>query len=190
MELERRMVLAAMIAGALPFDPALAKEAPSMTVDAPYAAVAMQLAARSVERAPDRGAARSQILGMIGEVETKIRSARIFIEQYGGHPVKLAVLPEYLFTSYPGRISIPDFAALAADTTPVVCRDDNPEVINAIAYDPGADGDIVRVRICLIYKTINPALGLNVSDTSNGTRRLHGSFLFRNEPFSRNGGVR
>ncbi|WP_439486640.1 nitrilase-related carbon-nitrogen hydrolase [Blastomonas fulva] len=114
MELERRMVLAAMIAGALPFDPALAKEAPSMTVDAPYAAVAMQLAARSVERAPDRGAARSQILGMIGEVETKIRSARIFIEQYGGHPVKLAVLPEYLFTSYPGRVSIPDFAALAA----------------------------------------------------------------------------
>ncbi|MGQ2944343.1 MAG: nitrilase-related carbon-nitrogen hydrolase [Blastomonas fulva] len=114
MELERRMVLAAMIAGALPFDPALAKEAPSMAVDAPYAAVAMQLAARSVERAPDRGAARAQILGMIGEVETKIRSARIFIEQYGGHPVKLAVLPEYLFTSYPGRISIPDFAALAA----------------------------------------------------------------------------
>jgi predicted amidohydrolase len=114
MELERRMVLAAMIAGALPFDPALAKEAPSMAADAPYAAVAMQLAARSVERAPDRGAARSQILGMIGEVETKIRSARIFIEQYGGHPVKLAVLPEYLFTSYPGRISIPDFAALAA----------------------------------------------------------------------------
>ncbi len=114
MELERRMVLAAMIAGALPFDPALAKEAPSMAADAPYAAVAMQLAARSVERAPDRAAARSQILGMIGEVETKIRSARIFIEQYGGHPVKLAVLPEYLFTSYPGRISIPDFAALAA----------------------------------------------------------------------------
>lgn len=114
MELERRMVLAAMIAGALPFDPALAKEAPSMAVDSPYAAVAMQLAARSVERAPDRGAARAQILGMIGEVETKIRSARIFIEQYGGHPVKLAVLPEYLFTSYPGRISIPDFAALAA----------------------------------------------------------------------------
>ncbi|WP_430387098.1 nitrilase-related carbon-nitrogen hydrolase [Blastomonas fulva] len=114
MELERRMVLAAMIAGALPFDPSLAKEAPSMAVDAPYAAVAMQLAARSVERAPDRGAARAQILGMIGEVETKIRSARIFIEQYGGHPVKLAVLPEYLFTSYPGRISIPDFAALAA----------------------------------------------------------------------------
>jgi len=34
----------------------------------------------------------------------------IFIQQYAGLPVKLAVLPEYLFTSYPGRISIRDFA--------------------------------------------------------------------------------
>lgn len=114
MELERRMVLAAMIAGALPFDAALGMETPAVAADVPYAAVAMQLAARSVERAPDRAAARAQILSMVGEVETKIRSARIFIEQYGGHPVKLAVLPEYLFTSYPGRISIPDFAKIAA----------------------------------------------------------------------------
>lgn len=114
MELERRALLAAMIAGALPIDLALAQEAPPMADLKPYAAVAMQLAARSIERAADRAAARAQILAMIGEVETKIRSARIFIEQYGGHPVKLAVLPEYLFTSYPGRISIPDFAALAA----------------------------------------------------------------------------
>lgn len=114
MDIERRSVLAAMIASALPLDAALAAEARAMA-DAPtYAAVAMQLAARSVERAPDRAAARAQALAMIGEVEAKIRSARIFIEQYGGHPVKLAVLPEYLFTSYPGRISIPDFAALAA----------------------------------------------------------------------------
>ncbi|WP_373486447.1 nitrilase-related carbon-nitrogen hydrolase, partial [Blastomonas sp.] len=67
-----------------------------------------------VERAADRAAARTQVMAMMGEVEAKIRSARIFIEQYGGHPVRLAVLPEYLFTSYPGRISIPDFAAIAA----------------------------------------------------------------------------
>jgi len=79
-----------------------------------YAAVAMQLAARSVEKMPDKAAARKQMLAMIGEVETKIRSATIFIQQYGGSPVKLAVLPEYLLTSYPGRISIPDFADKAA----------------------------------------------------------------------------
>ncbi|MCA3255694.1 MAG: nitrilase, partial [Alphaproteobacteria bacterium] len=44
----------------------------------------------------------------------KLRGAKIFIEQFTGSTVKLAVLPEYLLTSYPGRISIPDFADRAA----------------------------------------------------------------------------
>jgi predicted amidohydrolase len=74
----------------------------------------MQLAARSVERAKSPEEARMQIIAHIGELEAQIRAASIFITQYGGAPVKLAVLPEYLFTSYPGRISIPDFAKLAA----------------------------------------------------------------------------
>ncbi|MFN5821224.1 MAG: hypothetical protein ACK44Y_12480 [Novosphingobium sp.] len=85
-----------------------------MTAPAPYAAVAMQLMARSVERCADAAAARAQILSHIGEIEGQIRGAKIFIEQFQGRPVKLAVLPEYLFTSYPGRISIPDFADRAA----------------------------------------------------------------------------
>lgn len=81
-----------------------------MTVPAPYAAVAMQLTARSLERfEPDE--ARAAMLAHIAELEGQIRSATIFIAQYGGVPVKLAVLPEYLFTSYPGRETIPDFAA-------------------------------------------------------------------------------
>jgi predicted amidohydrolase len=79
-----------------------------------YSAVAMQLAARSVERANSPEEARRQVIAHIADVETHIRSASIFIAQYSGAPVKLAVLPEYLFTSYPGRISIPDFAKLAA----------------------------------------------------------------------------
>ncbi len=79
-----------------------------------YSAVAMQLTARSVETCTDDAAARAQILSYIGEIEGQIRGAKIFIEQFAGHPVKLAVLPEYLFTSYPGRIGIPEFAARAA----------------------------------------------------------------------------
>lgn len=75
-----------------------------------YAAVAMQLAAASVEQCADRSAAREQMLGMIGEVEQKIFASSIFIKQYGGSAVKLAVLPEYLLTSYPGRIGISEFA--------------------------------------------------------------------------------
>ncbi len=85
-----------------------------MTETNTYAAVAMQLAARSIEKTPDKATTRKQMLDMIGEVESKIRSATIFIKQYAGSPVKLVVLPEYLLTSYPGRISIADFADKAA----------------------------------------------------------------------------
>jgi predicted amidohydrolase len=82
-----------------------------VTDPAPFSAMALQLTARSLERLPDTAAARAAILGHIGELEGVIRTSSIFVQQYSGSPVKLVVLPEYLFTSYPGRISIPDFAA-------------------------------------------------------------------------------
>jgi predicted amidohydrolase len=110
MLLERRHALAGLLASALPW-PA---EGSRMAETPGYAAVALQLAARSVERAPDRAAARAQMLATIADVAAKLRSSAIFIQQYGGSPVRLAVLPEYLLTSYPGRISIGDFAAKAA----------------------------------------------------------------------------
>lgn len=110
MWLERRQTLVGLLAAALPVPLGAAPMAEAKT----YAAVALQLAARSVERAPDRAAARAQMLAMIEDVGAKLRSSSIFIQQYGGSPVKLAVLPEYLLTSYPGRISIPDFAHKAA----------------------------------------------------------------------------
>ncbi len=110
MLLDRRQTFAAAMAIALPFP----LEAQTVVDAKTYAAVAMQLTARSVERAKSPENARAQIMAHIGDLEGQIRSASIFITQYGGAPVKLAVLPEYLFTSYPGRISIPDFAKLAA----------------------------------------------------------------------------
>lgn len=79
-----------------------------------YAAVAMQLTARSVERCADRAEAAAQMLTTIEDAGVKLRGATTFIQQYGGTPVRLAVLPEYLLTSYPGRISISDFAEKAA----------------------------------------------------------------------------
>ncbi|MET0366378.1 MAG: nitrilase-related carbon-nitrogen hydrolase [Sphingobium sp.] len=75
-----------------------------------YAAIALQLTARSIEPCPDRAAARAQMLAMMAEVERKMTASVIFTQQFGGSPVKLVVLPEYLFTSFPGRISIGDFA--------------------------------------------------------------------------------
>ncbi len=79
-----------------------------------YAAVAMQLTARSVAALPDRAAARAAMLAHVDTVAAQILQAKVFIEQYGGSPLRLAVLPEYLFTSYPGRIGITEFAAQAA----------------------------------------------------------------------------
>jgi predicted amidohydrolase len=109
-DLDRRQAVAGVLASALPW-PAQGR---TMTTSPSYAAVALQLAARPVEAAPDRAAARAQMLKMIEEVGAKLCGASIFISQYSGSPVRLTVLPEYLFTSYPGRISIPDFAAKAA----------------------------------------------------------------------------
>jgi len=114
MLLDRRQTLAGLLATVLPWPHDAAAMTQQPQTPAAYAALALQLAARSVERAPDRAAARAQMLAMIDEVGTKLRSAAIFIAGYTGAPVRLAVLPEYLLTSYPGRISIPDFANLAA----------------------------------------------------------------------------
>jgi predicted amidohydrolase len=85
-----------------------------LTDPALYAAVAMQLTARTIDPTLSRVDASARMLAHIGDVEAAIRSAAIFIEQFGGRTVQLAVLPEYLFTSYPGRVTIPAYAASVA----------------------------------------------------------------------------
>jgi predicted amidohydrolase len=92
----------------------LSLEAAPLSKAETYAAVALQFAARSIERTPDKAAARKQMAETIASLGPKIRAALVFIRQYGGAPVRLAVLPEYFLTSYPGRISIPEFADKAA----------------------------------------------------------------------------
>lgn len=75
------------------------------------------------------------------------------------------------------------FAALAADNSAAVCADGLPAAVGAIPYQPGIVSQIVRVRICYLYDTLNPALGVNLAETENGRRRLIATHLFRNEPF-------
>ncbi len=81
------------------------------------------------------------------------------------------------------------YAALAADTSPVICQNDESEKIGALAYNPGADRAIVRIRVCLLYNTLNPAIGINISDVAGGKRRIYGSYVFRNEPYTKNNRV-
>lgn len=114
LELDRRRALAAGLAASFIASTraeAMLQKDDDVTDPAPFSAMALQVTARSLERLPDTAAARAAMLAHIAELEGTIRTSAIFIAQYSGAPVKLVVLPEYLFTSYPGRISIPDFAA-------------------------------------------------------------------------------
>lgn len=79
-----------------------------------------------------------------------------------------------------------NFSALASDTSAATCADAPPDDINAIPYNPGAENEIVRVRVCLIYETLNPVIGLSFAEPGTSSRRIVSSLIFRNEPFERN----
>ncbi|MEL7489542.1 MAG: TadE family protein [Pseudomonadota bacterium] len=79
----------------------------------------------------------------------------------------------------------PDFATLAADQDPMLCRDDDPDDVDDIIVDPGGEQDIVRIRLCLIYDTLNPAIGVNLAG-ADGRRRIMSTYIIKNEPYERN----
>ncbi len=83
--------------------------------------------------------------------------------------------------------SYTDFAALAAANDPATCADAPEADLNAIPFTPGTELAIVRVRICFIYTTINPAIGVNVSEGGTNKRRLISLAIFRSEPYLSNG---
>lgn len=79
-----------------------------------------------------------------------------------------------------------DFSTLAADLTAPTCKDPDDPSIQGAQFDQsnyGNQRDIVRVRVCFLYKPINPAIGLNLANDSNGNRKLVSVSIFRNEPF-------
>ncbi|WP_428409263.1 TadE/TadG family type IV pilus assembly protein [Hyphococcus sp.] len=78
------------------------------------------------------------------------------------------------------------FSALVADTTPATCADAPPDDVAAIPFNPGDELQIVRVRICYLYTTLNPAIGVNLSEPGTNKRRLISTAIFRNEPYELN----
>jgi predicted amidohydrolase len=109
--LDRRMAMAGLAALATATAARPQDDGAGVTqTDLTYGAMAMQLTARSLERL-DAGAVRPAILKHIAELEGPIRTATIFAEQYSGVKTRLVVLPEYLFTSYPGRVGLSEFAS-------------------------------------------------------------------------------
>lgn len=68
----------------------------------------------------------------------------------------------------------------------VICRDSaNPPVIApSITYNPGANDQVLIMRVCLISDLITPGikLGLRMPTTSTGRSQIVSTTAFRNEP--------
>jgi predicted amidohydrolase len=86
-------------------------------VPEPYLAAALQLRAWSVEGAADAQAARAGMLAAIARLDRELFGVKGFLEKFSGQPLKLVVLPEYLFSGFEtGRVAdFPARAAWAAD---------------------------------------------------------------------------
>lgn len=82
--------------------------------------------------------------------------------------------------------TFPTFQDLADDTSTPTCADDTPTKIAAIPFAPGKESQIIRIRVCLLYKTVNPAIGLRLAEPGSSMRRITSSLLFRNEPYEKN----
>lgn len=86
-----------------------------MTI-APYLAAAVQTRAWSVEQAATVADARAGMLARIARLRVDLLGARAFLERFRGLPLKLVVLPEYLFSGFDsGRTK--DFGDRAAWAT-------------------------------------------------------------------------
>ena len=83
--------------------------------------------------------------------------------------------------------SFSDFASLRSDTQPFRCADAPDITTPTDSIDPGGELSVIRIRVCLIYNTINPAVGINLSEGAGTNRRkLFSTLIFRNEPYERN----
>lgn len=79
-----------------------------------------------------------------------------------------------------------NFAALSADLSSPVCRDANDTSIEGAQFsqaDYGGQNEIIRVRVCFLYKPINPFVGFTLPKDANGFRAMTSLAVFRNEPF-------
>lgn len=79
------------------------------------------------------------------------------------------------------------FSALASDVSNPVCRDADQSLIDDLPFATGGARDIVRVRVCFLYRGFNPALGLNLQRAANGDFQMLSTSIFRNEPFVASG---
>lgn len=78
--------------------------------------------------------------------------------------------------------NFPSISAAINNTDVMACPGDLQQSINDLEFAPGAEDDFVRIRLCLRYDTINPAIGVNLSESeTSGKRNLQSVFYLRVE---------
>lgn len=76
------------------------------------------------------------------------------------------------------------FADVVANGAEAVrCPNDPEYVFDAQPYDPGDRNEVIRIRICYLVQTFNPALGLSLKQNEDGTRSVVVVAIHRNEPY-------
>jgi len=133
-----------------------------------------------VESAVDAANAKAARLIRTGQVQSKSISRDAFFDEVC-KVVKLFGDCNERMTVDVARFST--FAQLAADAASPVCRDADPDDVNAIPYQTGGARDIVRVRICYLQKSFNPGIGLNLEKAGDGSVKMFSTSIFRNEPY-------
>ncbi|MEL6790314.1 MAG: TadE/TadG family type IV pilus assembly protein [Pseudomonadota bacterium] len=83
-------------------------------------------------------------------------------------------------------VTFDSFKQLAEDDSEVICQNSSKDLRDKLKFNPGSDDSIVRVRICILYNTLNPAIGLSLKQTSGESDRIIAQHIFRNEPFEKN----
>ena len=71
-------------------------------------------------------------------------------------------------------------------TSDIGCPGDDEESLDALQFDPGTESQFIRVRFCVTYETLNPAIGVNLSQTDNGRRNIQAVFFLKTETFLAN----
>lgn len=75
------------------------------------------------------------------------------------------------------------YQALAADTTGFTCTDDTTTAQQAVPFQTGTDRSILRLRLCMVYQTMNPMIGVSLArGRAGGQRRVTATYVLRVEP--------
>lgn len=84
------------------------------------------------------------------------------------------------------HIDVQKYTSFPAGGPAMPINDDGELDTSQFKFEPGAQGDIVVVRVVYEWPTFVPGLGFDLGTLANGKRLLMATAAFRNEPYTNN----